>query len=157
MAEYREQRVLPYTPAQLFDLVVDIEQYPKFLPWCVGARIRKRDEAEITADLAIGFKVYREKFTSHVTIQRPDRIDVRYADGPFKYLKNRWIFEPDPGGCRIDFYVDFEFRSRILQTLIEALFTEAVHRMVAAFEGRAKALYGAPAFPMIPAEKAARR
>jgi coenzyme Q-binding protein COQ10 len=87
----------------------------------------------------------RERFTSKVKLDRPHRIDVAYTDGPFRYLNNHWIFEPtEDGGCRIDFYVDFEFRSRMLQTLIGMLFNEAVRRMVAAFETRARALYGAP-------------
>ncbi len=88
----------------------------------------------IVADLIIGFRMFRERFTSRVTLSPPHRIDVAYTEGPFKYLNNHWIFERVPGGCRIDFFVDFEFRSRILQRVIEMLFHEAVRRMVAAFE-----------------------
>jgi len=84
----------------------------------------------------------REKFSSRVTLNRPDRIDVEYAEGPFKYLKNHWLLERQPGGCLVDFYVDFEFRSHLLQSVIGALFNEAVKRMVSAFEKRAKDLYG---------------
>lgn len=134
---------MPYAPAQLFDLVADIERYPEFLPWCVAARIRKREGEVIHADLVIGFKMIRERFTSRVVLDRPGRIDVSYAEGPFKYLRNYWKFEPaSDGGTIIDFYVDFEFRSRMLQAVIGALFHEAVRRMVTAFEARAKALYG---------------
>ncbi len=90
----------------------------------------------------------RERFTSKVALSPPHRIDVAYAEGPFRYLDNHWVFEPAEGGsCRIDFFVDFEFRSRVLQKLIGVLFNEAVRRMVAAFEGRARQLYGAPAGP----------
>ncbi len=149
MAKYAERRLLPYTPEQLFDLVADIERYPEFLPWCLGARINRRRGDEIWADLVIGFKVYRERFTSHVVLDRPGRIHVRYSDGPFRYLENAWRFDPGPdGGCVLDFYVDFEFSSRVLQKLIEALFSEAVRRMVAAFEARARRLYG-PGLPDI--------
>src|SRR6185437_11875909 len=133
---HAEQRILPYTAEQLFDLVADVERYPEFLPWCVGERV--------VADLLIGFRMFRERFTSKVTLNRPRRIDVAYSEGPFRYLSNHWIFEPVEGGCRIDFFVDFEFRSRVLQTLIGALFNEAVRRMVAAFESRARQLYGGP-------------
>lgn len=143
MPTHAEKRVLPYSPEQLFDLVADVERYPDFLPWCVGARIRAREGDAIHADLVIGFKLFRERFTSKVTLNRPDRIDVAYAEGPFRYLNNHWLFAPTPdGGCEIDFYVDFEFRSRLLQRMIGALFNEAVRRMVAAFEARAEALYG---------------
>ena len=143
MPVFTEKRVLPYTQEQLFSLVADVEKYPEFLPWCLGARVRNRSGDTIEADLIIGFKMVRERFTSRVKLSRPDRIDVEYADGPFKYLQNRWLFNAMPDGrTEIDFFVDFEFRSRMLQKLIELLFTEAVRRMVAAFEARAKALYG---------------
>ncbi len=143
MAQHSEQRVLPYTPEQMFGLVADVEAYPQFLPWCVGARIRRRTEAEITADLMIGFKIYRERFTSRVLLAPPGRITAIYADGPFRHLRSEWTFTPAEGGCLVAFFVDFEFKSQILQTVISFVFTEAVHRMVAAFEARARALYGA--------------
>jgi coenzyme Q-binding protein COQ10 len=142
MPTHAEQRLLPYTPEQLFALVADIERYPEFLPWCVGARIREQQPRLIVADLSIGFRIYRERFTSRVALDPPRRIDVTYSEGPFRYLNNHWIFEPAPGGCRVDFFVDFEFKSRLLQRLIETLFGEAVRRMVAAFERRAEQLYG---------------
>jgi coenzyme Q-binding protein COQ10 len=144
MPTHAEQRILPYTAEQLFDLVADVERYPEFLPWCVGARIRERRPDLIVADLLIGFRMFRERFTSKVTLARPHRIDVAYSEGPFRYLDNHWTFAPVEGGCRIDFFVDFEFRSAILQKLIGVLFNEAVRRMVAAFETRAQALYGSP-------------
>src|SRR5665213_2655723 len=143
MTTHAERRHLPYRVDQLFDLVADIERYPEFLPWCTGARIRERTDNVITADLLIGFRMVRERFTSRVTLRRPDKIDVAYSEGPFRYLDNHWTFEPQPdGSCIIDFYVDFEFRSRMLQRLIGVLFSEAVRRMVGAFEGRARQLYG---------------
>ncbi len=146
MISHSEQRILPYTAEQMFDLVAAVERYPEFLPWCRAARIRTRDGDVIHADLAIGFRMFRERFTSRVELDRPGRIDVAYTDGPFRHLENRWGFEDRPdGGCLIDFHVDFEFRSYLLQKLIGALFTEAVHRMVRAFETRATELYGKPA------------
>jgi coenzyme Q-binding protein COQ10 len=145
MPTHAEKKLLPYTREQLFNLVADIERYPEFLPWCVGARIRERRDNEILGDLLIGYKMVRERFTSRVVLGRPDRIDVSYSEGPFKYLNNHWLFLPQPGGaCLIDFYVDFEFRSKMLQKIMEMFFTEAVKRMVAAFEARAHRLYGAP-------------
>ena len=144
MPTHAEKRHLPYRPEQLFDLVADIERYPEFLPWCVGARIRNRTEREIVADLMIGFRLIRERFTSRVTLNREGRrIDVTYTEGPFRYLNNHWIFEPDgQGGTFLDFYVDFEFRSILLQKVIGVVFNEAVRRMVGAFETRARSLYG---------------
>ncbi|MSP87695.1 MAG: type II toxin-antitoxin system RatA family toxin [Alphaproteobacteria bacterium] len=148
MPTHAEQRHLPYSAEQLYGLVADIERYPEFLPWCVAARIVRRDGDTIHADLVIGFKMVRERFTSRVKLDPAGkRIDVAYAEGPFKYLDNHWLFETRPmpdgkPGCMLDFFVDFEFKSRMLQKLIELLFHEAVRRMVSAFESRAKALYG---------------
>ena len=139
---------MPYSARQLYDLVADIRSYPEFLPWCSACRIRATREIEggevIDADLVISFKVFREKFGSRVTL-RPEalKIDVEYLDGPFRYLNNHWHFRDlDTGGCEVDFFVDFEFRSRALQAIIGVVFNEAMQRIVGAFERRAEALYG---------------
>lgn len=151
MPTHAEKRILPYQPRDLFDLVADVERYPQFLPWCLAARIRKREGKTVTADLVVGFKMVRERFTSRVILhdeaEQHLRIDVTYVDGPFKYLNNHWLFLPHEKGCLLDFYVDFEFRSRLLQKVMQPLFNEAVRRMVGAFESRAKQLYGAGAAP----------
>lgn len=144
MPKHKEERFLPYTPEQMFDLVIDIDRYPQFLPWCVGARVNRRDGDVLHADVMVGFKMLRERFSSKVTLARPGRIDVEYVDGPFRYLRNQWVFEERDGGCLVDFFIDFEFRSRLLRRLMQPLFYEAVRRMVASFESRARAIYGAP-------------
>ena len=144
MATHAEKRVLPYSPEQLFDLVADIERYPEFLPWCRAARITRREGDVVYADLVIGFKVFRERFTSKVTLCKPNAVDVQYVTGPMRYLNNHWRFVPHERGCLIDFYIDFEFRSAIVQRVIGVLFNEAARRMVSAFEARAKQLYGPP-------------
>ena len=142
MTVHSEKRIIAHNPEDLFALVADVRRYPEFLPWCLASRIRSETEERMVADLIIGFQMFKERFTSFVDLDRDAlEIHVEYAEGPFKYLKNEWKFNPHPDGCEIDFYVDFEFRSRILQTVIESLFTEAVKRMVRAFEGRADALY----------------
>jgi len=144
MPTHAERKILPYRPEQMFDLVADVAEYPKFLPWCVGARIRSRTEDELVANLTIGFGPFREGFTSRVKLDRPNLIQVKYENGPFRYLNNQWAFEPDPKGCRVSFFVDFEFRSRLLQRAIGVVFNEAVRRMVNAFLRRARDVYGAP-------------
>ena len=144
MPTHAEKRFLPYTPRQMYDLVVDVQKYPDFLPWCVAARIRTRDETVMVADLVIGFKMIRERYTSRVVMQDGRRLDIAYTDGPFKYLNNHWIFEDAPGGTMVDFYIDFEFRSKILQSVMGVLFNEAVRAMIGAFEKRARQLYSHP-------------
>lgn len=144
MPTHAEKRTLTYTPDQMFALVADVGKYPEFLPWCAGARVLTRTETELTANLTIGFGPFRESFTSRVTLDRPSRVTVKYENGPFRYLNNQWSFEPDPRGCRVNFFVDFEFRSRLLQAAIGVVFNEAVRRMVNAFLKRAQDVYGLP-------------
>ena len=145
MPTHAEKRLLPYTPEQMFDLVADVERYPEFLPWCQEARIRRRDPERILADMVIGFRLVRERFTSRVELDRPGRIDVTYTEGPLRYLNNRWIFRPvGDGSCEVDFFVDFEFRSMILEKIMGVFFGEAIRRMVGAFEVRAAQLYSTP-------------
>lgn len=140
---------MPYAPDQMFALIADVASYPQFLPWCAASRILSRtsppEGGEIMdADLVISFKVFRERFTSRVTLL-PDegKINVEYLDGPFKYLLNTWSFTDDEGGTRVKFHVDFEFKSKALQAVIGVVFYEAMRRIVGAFEARAKALYAA--------------
>jgi len=147
MTTHSETRKIPHSANQMFALVADVARYPEFLPWCTGARIRetRQDGAKtiVEADLIISFKVFREKFGSRVTMDPAARtIAVDYLEGPFKYLRNHWTFRDDGAGCAIDFFVEFEFKSRILQALIGVVFTDAMHRIVRAFEARAQDLYG---------------
>ena len=146
MPTHTEKRIMPYTAKQMYDLVADVETYPDFLPWCAATRIRKvtKDSHKtiIEADLIIAFKVFRERFGSRVTLKAEKfSIDVEYLDGPFKYLNNHWIFRDVDGGCEADFFVDFEFKSRVLQALIGVVFNEAMQRIVKAFKMRADDLY----------------
>ncbi|MEE8663412.1 MAG: type II toxin-antitoxin system RatA family toxin [Acetobacter sp.] len=144
MPTHAERKLLGYTPEQIFDLVAKVEDYPKFLPWCVGVRVISRTENELVADMSIGFGPFRETFTSRVSLNHPEEVRVRYEKGPFRYLNNVWKFSSRPNGCLVDFFVDFEFKSRILQAAIGVVFNEAVRLMVAAFVRRAREVYGPP-------------
>ena len=143
MPRHTEKRDLPYTPEQLFDLVADVRRYQEFLPWVAAVRIRSDSETLMIADLVVGFKSLKETFTSRVTKQRPRKILVEYIEGPLKYLRNEWGFEPDgKGGTHLDFCVDFAFKSRIFEALAGQMFDRALRRMIVAFEARAHAVYG---------------
>lgn len=143
MRRIHETRRLPYSPAQMFDLVADVARYPEFLPWVVATRIRSDDGTEMVADMLIGFKPLREKFTSRVHKERPDRLRVHYVDGPLRDLDNRWTFTPDgEGGCEIEFCVEFAFKNRMFEMLAGQYIDRAFRKMVEAFEQRAAALYG---------------
>ena len=152
MPSHSEQRLLPYTAAEMYALVADIEAYPKFLPWTTAARIRTRrgfgaagEGGEvIEADLVISFKVFRERFGSRVTLwPAQHRIETEYLDGPFRRMVSSWRFSERDTGCQVEFFVDFEFRNRILQGIIGVVFNDAMQRVVRAFERRAADLYGA--------------
>ena len=143
MPGIRETRHVPYSAEQMFDLVADVGRYEEFLPWVVGTRIRSNSETEMIADLLVGFKALRVKFTSKVMKNRPRRIEVVYLDGPLKDLDNVWTFAPArDGGCDIQFRVDFTFKNRIFEALAGQYFDRAFRKMVAAFEARAEQLYG---------------
>jgi coenzyme Q-binding protein COQ10 len=143
MPRHTEQRNLPYTPDQMFDLVADVKRYQEFLPWVAATRVRSDSETETIADLVVGFKAIKETFTSRVVKHRPTEVIVDYIEGPLKYLHNSWKFAPDgKGGTDIDFCVDFAFKSRIFEALAGQMFDRALRRMIAAFEARAHELYG---------------
>ncbi|MDN5789079.1 type II toxin-antitoxin system RatA family toxin [Pseudorhodobacter sp.] len=149
MPRHSETRNLPYTAAQMYSLVADVEAYPEFLPWTSAARIRSRhpmDGGEVLeADLVISFKVFRERFGSRVTLwPEAQKIDTEYLDGPFKFMRSTWGFRDVERGCEVDFMVDFEFKNAILQRIIGVVFNEAMLRVVRAFERRASDLYGKP-------------
>lgn len=138
---------MPYKARQMYDLVGDVASYPQFLPWCAAARVTSLKPVEggreMTADLVVSFKVFREKFASQVGLaDEAMTIETRYLDGPFKYMHSTWSFQDrEDGGCDVSFFVDFEFKNRVLQGIIGVVFNEAMHRIVRAFETRAKALY----------------
>jgi coenzyme Q-binding protein COQ10 len=143
MPRHAETRHLPYSPEQLFDLVADVPRYQEFLPWVAAVRVRADSESEMVADLVVGFKALRERFTSRVTKNPPNTIRVDYVDGPLKYLRNDWAFRPDgAGGTYLDFAVDFAFRSRIFEAIAGQMFDRALRKMIGAFEARAAELYG---------------
>ncbi|MBF9033634.1 type II toxin-antitoxin system RatA family toxin [Rhodobacterales bacterium HKCCE2091] len=151
MPAHSETRSLPYTAEQMYDLVADVGSYPEFIPWTSAARVRsvedKGDHTVMLADLVVGFRMFREKFLSRVTLwPEPRRIDTEYIEGPFKHMISKWRFEDrEGGGCDVHFEVDFEFRNRLLQGAAGLFFFDAMQRIVRAFEARADTLYGAGA------------
>ena len=150
MHRHAETRFLPFTPKQMFDLVADVGGYPEFLPWCIAARVTKREGTVIWADLVVGKGPFRESFTSKVMLDEgtgapgeAPRIDIEYIEGPMKEMTNHWVFREAPGGSEVDFLVELEFKSRILEAVMGAFFDDAVRHMVDAFEARAGVIYGA--------------
>jgi coenzyme Q-binding protein COQ10 len=143
MPSVHEVRQLPYSAEQMFDLVADVGRYAEFLPWVVATRVQSDTGELMVADMLVGFKALREKFTSRVEKQRPDRLQVHYVDGPMRDLENVWLFRPlSETSCEIDFSVSFRFRNPLFESLAGQYFDKAFRKMVAAFEARAAELYG---------------
>jgi coenzyme Q-binding protein COQ10 len=144
MPGHREKRFLPYSAEQMFDLVADVGRYAEFLPWVTAVRVRSNSDTEMVADLIVGFRSLRERFTSRVGKVRANTITVDYIDGPLKFLRNEWQFQPAPGGCTIDFSVEFAFKNRVFEAIAGQMFDAALRKMINAFETRADALYASP-------------
>jgi coenzyme Q-binding protein COQ10 len=148
MRTFKTRREVAHGATEMFDLVADVERYPEFVPLCESLKVRGRSEKDgkqvLVADMTAAYKVFRETFTSRVTIDRETlQILVEYLDGPFRHLENRWRFEPlGDGNSVIDFYLEYEFRRRSLQMLMGAMFDAAFSRFADAFEERADVVYG---------------
>ena len=133
----------------MYDLVADVERYPEFLPLCEALVIRSRRERDgkelLIADMTVGYKAIRETFTTQVLLNPAEHIiDVKYIEGPFKYLDNRWRFEvTGEGGCAVNFFIDYEFKNRILGALMGSMFDRAFRMFAEAFEARADKIYAA--------------
>ncbi|WP_029620774.1 type II toxin-antitoxin system RatA family toxin [Pseudorhizobium marinum] len=146
MPKFETHRPVKHSPEQMYDLVADIEKYPQFLPLCEALNIRSRTERDgktlLVADMTVGYKAIRETFTTQVLLNPAElAIDVKYVEGPFKYLDNRWRFQPAPDGSVVDFFIDYEFKSRILGALMGSMFDRAFRTFAEAFEKRADKIY----------------
>ena len=152
MPSFRITRTVRHTATQMYDLGADIERYPEFLPLCESLRVLRDAEGPNgstirVAEMGVGYKAIRERFTTRVTLDPQNRkITAEYIDGPFRHLENRWSFrEAANGGCEVDFFITYEFKSRTLGLLMGSMFDRAFRKFTDAFEGRATAIYGAPA------------
>jgi coenzyme Q-binding protein COQ10 len=141
MPRHAEQANLAYSPDELFAVVADVKEYPTFVPWCSGADIQREDQREIIADLVIGFGPFQESFTSRVTLDRPRHVLVRAIEGPLEHLTNTWTFTPVGDKTHIDFVIDFQFKSHLLDHVVNGMFHEAATRMMSAFEARVHLLH----------------
>ncbi len=154
MTEFRTKRQVAHSPERMFALVADVERYPEFVPLCEALVVRRRelqgDREILIADMTVAYKLFRETFTSRVTlVPEESQILVEYLHGPFRHLENRWAFHPLPqGGCEVDFFISYEFRARPLQLVMGAMFDKAFRHFAEAFEQRADALYGRPSRSM---------
>ena len=145
MAIYSQKLRLKYTPAQLFDLVADVERYPEFMPWTITTRVRRRTNRVIWTDLTIGTGIIRKRFSTVATLDRPHRIAITSDDPLFERFEQKWTFEDSlEGGTDIEYYTDFQFRSFLLQALMDLSFVDRADAIVSAYARRARRLYGVP-------------
>ncbi|MFT3730857.1 MAG: type II toxin-antitoxin system RatA family toxin [Hyphomicrobium sp.] len=146
MPSFSTQRHVRFSAAQMYALVADVEKYPEFLPLCTGLTVLSRqprgEGEELTARMSVGYKSVRENFTTRIVTDPAERrIDVAYLDGPFKRLDNRWRFIDDATGSNVDFFIDYEFRSKLLGALMGTMFDQAFRHFTQAFEDRAAKIY----------------
>jgi coenzyme Q-binding protein COQ10 len=151
MPQFRTKRRVRHSASDMFDLVADVEKYPQFVPLCQSLRVRRRSEGAegietVVADMTVAYKVMHETFTSRVTLDRQNlQILVEYLDGPFSRMENRWDFHPAAErACEVEFFIVYEFKSRMLDILMGSMFELAFRRFAEAFERRADAVYGRP-------------
>jgi coenzyme Q-binding protein COQ10 len=148
VVRHHVERVLPYRPDQLFDLVGEVARYPEFVRWITSMDVGVVSEPEpdvtvLDAEASVGFSFLKERFSTRVKRDaNRHQIDVSLIQGPFKRLYNRWRFLPHPDGTQVVFDIDFEFKSRLLDGLLRANFNTAVDKLMQSFEGRARVLYG---------------
>ncbi|MDH7800690.1 MULTISPECIES: type II toxin-antitoxin system RatA family toxin [unclassified Rhizobium] len=151
MPQFETHRLVKHSPDRMYDLVADVEKYPQFLPLCEALVIRSRKERDgkvlLVADMTVGYKAIRETFTTQVLLNPAERaIDVKYIDGPFKFLDNRWRFEAaEGGGSAVHFFIDYEFKNRLLGAVMGSMFDRAFRMFAEAFETRADKIYADPA------------
>jgi coenzyme Q-binding protein COQ10 len=119
-----------------------VERYPEFLPWVTGVTIRERTPDSFIAEVTVGYKFLTETYSCRVRLTPHSRIDIDYLSGPFRHLNNHWAFEAHPDGTEVDFFIDFEFQSSMLQTMMNTVFSEAVKYMISSFESRAQEIHG---------------
>ena len=148
MPHFTTKRRVRHSAAAMFELVADVERYPEFVPLCRELKVRQRNAQGdgvdvVIADMTVAYKLVRETFRSRVLLDRPNlQILVEYLEGPFSHLENRWTFRPtDERSCEIEFFIDYEFRSRTLGLLMGAMFDAAFRRFATAFERRADDIY----------------
>lgn len=149
MPRFSTKRRVRHGAGDMFDLVADVERYPDFVPMCSAMHLRSRVDkgagvTVIVAEMTVAYKLIRQTFTSRATLDRPNlRILVEYLDGPFRHMQNRWLFRSlGEKACEVEFFIEYEFRSRTLALLVGSLFDAVFRRMASAFERRADAVYG---------------
>ena len=148
MPQFSTKRRVRHAATDMFNLVADVDKYPQFVPLCSALAVKSRTEKDgrtvLVADMTVAYKIIRETFTSRVTLdQQGLKILVEYLNGPFKRMRNRWTFYPvETKVCDVEFFIDYEFRSRTLAVLMGAMFDAAFRRFAVAFEQRADEIYG---------------
>jgi len=146
MHKIHKEKLLPNSPTQVFDLILDVESYPEFVPWCESTTIISKTDQEIIAKMKVNYKGFTESYTSRVTTNKTDKnllVEVKAIDGPFKFLYNYWTITEENEGCKVDFQIDLEFKSFVLDKMMGLFFTNAADKMIEAFERRAKELFKA--------------
>mgnify|MGYP001312853518 CR=1 FL=1 len=140
------KKIIPCKKKQLIEMVLDIEKYPEFVPWCIEGKIYEKNESsdliDFQGDLKVGKSILNETFSSHVSYYKDkDKIIVNNLDGPLKHLKNEWIFKEVNNATQLEFFIDFELKNPILNSIMKKSFELGLNKIAKSFEERAVKLY----------------
>lgn len=142
MREVKRSALVPFTPAQMFALVADLERYPQFVPWVTHAQVLERSDSMVLGRLHMERAGLRETFTTRNDLQPPQRMDLHLVDGPFKMLDGTWTFDPlGERGTRISLVIRFEFANPMMAMLLSRSFEKNCGELVDAFVRRARVIY----------------
>jgi ribosome-associated toxin RatA of RatAB toxin-antitoxin module len=141
--EIRRSALVTFSPEQMFDLVIDVERYPQFLPWVSGAQLHEKSERELLASMEMQRSGVRERFCTRNTFERPSFMTLQIVQGPFRVLEGRWSFAPiGTAGTRVELEMRFEFANPVISMLFGKAFEQSCNTLIDAFITRARATYG---------------
>lgn len=144
MAEVRKNVLIEFTPAQMFELVDRVEDYPRFLPWCGGAEVLARDDVRTAARLHINYHGIKSHFATENTKDFPKHMAIRLVEGPFRHLEGSWMFKAlGDSACKIEFLLVYEFSSKLIEKVVGPVFHHIANTFVEAFVKRAEQVHGA--------------
>lgn len=141
MPDIKRSAVVPYTPAQMYELVNDVEKYPEFIPWIYSTTVHSRDEDECRATMCFEGAGFRKEFTTVNRLQKNKMIELRLENGPFRHLEGFWRFEPEGDGCKVHYDMEFQFSSMMLDLAVGPMFSQASNMLVDLFVKRADEVY----------------
>ena len=141
MSQISISEFLPFTPGQIYGLVADVDNYPAFLPWCVKTHVIDRQPDHFLAEFTVGVQGIREKFQTLSTLVQDKKMEINLHSGPFQHMNSTWKFTPVKGGTRVDFFMDFRFKSLMKEMIVGSILYQVYKQMIGAFHKQAISMF----------------